>query len=129
VEDPVVLEVQGGLLTLLDPRSMTAVLGHEIGHYLAHGPWTPMGRTELLTGALIPMEGVRGDPLRRERAQIARELTADRFGVLACRDLKAALRLEMIATTGVPGSALRRSPSAESWSPAGAHRGFLRRAA
>ena len=107
VEDPVVLEVQGGLITLLDPGSMTAVLGHEIGHYLAHGPWMPMGRTEILTGALIRMDGV-PDAIRRAASalSIAQELTADRFGVLACRDLKAALRLEMIATTGLPGSAL-----------------------
>ncbi|MGK4455697.1 hypothetical protein, partial [Klebsiella pneumoniae] len=38
---------------------------------------------------------------------IARELTADRFGLLACRDLDAALRLEMRSAAGRSASSVR----------------------
>ena len=40
------------------------------------------------------------------RDSLACELTADRFGLLACQDLSAALRLTMICTTGLSGNTL-----------------------
>jgi hypothetical protein len=41
-----------------------------------------------------------------ESVSLARELTADRFGLLAGHDLDAALRLQMISVTGGVGSAI-----------------------
>lgn len=107
VEEPVLLEIQGRLLTLLDRGAALAVFGHELGHFLAHGPSTRVGVAGRLAAAIADADGVE---LHLQQAcsalSMAKELTADRFGLLACRDLDALLRLEMIATTGLPGNAL-----------------------
>jgi len=107
VEEPVLLEIQGRLLTLLDRGAAIAVFGHELGHFLAHGPGTELGKVGRLAAAIADSDGVE---LHLKRAcsalSMAKELTADRFALLACGDLDALLRLEMIATTGLPGSAL-----------------------
>jgi len=106
-ESPVVLEIQGRLLTLVDDGSGVALFGHELGHYLAHGPWTEVGSRQVV--AIILAERGLLDAGQVElvrRLVVAREITADRFGLLACRDLDAALRLEMIATTGLSGESL-----------------------
>ena len=88
--DPLAIEFRGGFLGLLDSAGLLAVLGHEIGHALAH----PSGR-----------DGGR-------RATMASELTADRFGLLACRDLYAALRVEMQLLSGRSASVLTLDPRA-----------------
>jgi hypothetical protein len=107
VEAPVLLEVQGRLLAGLDAGTRLAVLGHELGHYLAHGPWTPVGRVHLAARQLALQEDADIGLLRAASVLwMAGELTADRFGLLACRDLDAALRLEMMAATGLSGDAL-----------------------
>ena len=48
IEAPVVMEVQGRLLPLLDDGTMRAVFGHELGHYLAHGPWSDVGAVHVV---------------------------------------------------------------------------------
>jgi hypothetical protein len=107
VETPVLLEVQGRLLAGLDAGTRLAVLGHELGHYLAHGPWTPFGRIHLAASKLALLEDADAGVIRAASLlSMAGELTADRFGLLACRDLDAALRLEMMAATGLSGDAL-----------------------
>ncbi|TKC94174.1 AAA domain-containing protein [Polyangium fumosum] len=107
IEEPILVEVQGRMITLLDPGSMRAVLGHELGHYLAHGPWTPLGQSGRMASVLADAEDV-PEPIQKLSSSLsmAGELTADRFGLLACQDLHALLRLEMISTTGLPGNAL-----------------------
>ncbi|MBL4688737.1 MAG: DUF4011 domain-containing protein, partial [Nannocystaceae bacterium] len=107
VEAPILLEIQGRLMALVDESAGLALFGHELGHFLAHGPTTAHGATSLASMAsarrgLLPPEQ---QELAR-RLSVAREITADRFGMLACQDLDAALRLEMIATTGLAGDAL-----------------------
>lgn len=107
VAQPVLLEVSERLLALLDDGAARALFGHELGHFLAHGPedsatdalWVAatMGRRGLLDTETIALS---------ERGVLAREITADRFGLLACQDLHAALRLEMIAATGLRGETL-----------------------
>src|SRR5690606_19866826 len=98
---------QGRLLTLLDEPSMLSVLGHELGHYLAHGPDAELGRLGLAARVLE-----RRGQLPEELAAvvspltIAGELTADRFGMLAVQDLDAALRAEMATTTGLSTESL-----------------------
>lgn len=107
IEEPIVLEIKGRLMALLDRGAAIAVFGHEFGHYLAHGPWTPLGRMGTLANILLRSEKV---PERIGRVaaalSMAQELTADRVGLLACQDLSAQLRLEMICTTSLPGDAL-----------------------
>ncbi|HYN79396.1 MAG TPA: DUF4011 domain-containing protein, partial [Lamprocystis sp. (in: g-proteobacteria)] len=107
VESPVLLEIQGRLLSLLDAGGLRAVVGHELGHFLAHGPTSPHADAAQLigpvlhgVGALAAVEGL------AQRLSMAMELTADRFGLLACGDLAAALRLEMVAVTGLAADAL-----------------------
>ncbi|MBI2392015.1 MAG: DUF4011 domain-containing protein [Deltaproteobacteria bacterium] len=107
VEAPVLLEIQGRLLTLLDRGAAIAVFGHELGHFLAHGPGTDLGATGRFAAAIANADGIELHLQQTCSAlSMAKELTADRFGLLACRDLDAVLRLEMISTTGLPGSAL-----------------------
>ncbi len=107
VKAPILLEIQGRLMALIDEAAGLALFGHELGHFLAHGPWTDKGATSFVAvagarqGLLAPDQ----QDLAR-RVSVAREVTADRFGLLACQDLDAALRLEMIATTGLSGDAL-----------------------
>lgn len=107
VESPVLLEIQGRLLSLLDGPTTLAVVGHELGHYLAHGRDNPHGRASLAAAAILAGVGMpSGLEHAASRLSMAQEVTADRFGLLACSDLQAALRLEMIATTGLSAEAL-----------------------
>lgn len=102
VTSPVLVEIQGRMLSLLDDDTLAALLGHEIGHYLAHGP----GSSELgpsLAATIILHSSEAPEELFRaaQRMSMARELTADRFGLLSCSGLDAALRLEMVVVTGL----------------------------
>ncbi len=89
---PIGVEFVGNYLDGLDRGQLLAVLGHEIGHALAHH-----GHPEFAAAASAAQYGA--TPEKRAYSMAA-ELTADRFGLLACRDLDAALRLEMRANIG-----------------------------
>lgn len=106
VEAPILLEIQGRLLPLLDHDALLGLFGHELGHYLAHGPWGALGEAHGLKSVL----GLRGidEDLESDLLELSMlaELTADRVGLLACGDLHAMLRLEMITLTGLPSDAL-----------------------
>ncbi|MEM6296018.1 MAG: DUF4011 domain-containing protein, partial [Myxococcota bacterium] len=107
VESPILLEVQSRLLSLLDDAAARALFGHELGRYLAHGPWTEIGATLYVAAVLAERSLL--EPEQAEAARrgvMARAITADRVGLIACRDLHAAIRLEMIATTGLSGDTL-----------------------
>ncbi|MBN2801249.1 MAG: DUF4011 domain-containing protein [Deltaproteobacteria bacterium] len=104
---PVFLEIRGRLLALLDQDATTAVFGHELGHYLAHGPGSPDAELGLVAQIVISRQGAPEHAVARASAlAMAREITADRFGLLAVQDLDAALRLEMAVTTGLASSEL-----------------------
>jgi len=107
VESPVLLEIQGRLLSLLDPGGLMAVVGHELGHFLAHGPRSPHADAALAIGPVLHGAlAATAAEAPAARLSMAQELTADRFGLLACADLGAALRLEMVAVTGLAADAL-----------------------
>ncbi len=90
--DPIGVELIGNTLGVLDHDALIALFGHEIGHAVAHllnpeHAWV----LELAQDAVTPT---------RKLYSLAAELTADRFGLLACKSLDAALRLEMHVTAG-----------------------------
>lgn len=106
VPEPILLEIQGSLLSRLDPSSLLAVFGHELGHYIAHGPRSPLRQAHALTRALGRVELEAPLELALARLSMAAELTADRVGLLACQDLHAVLKLEMAVVTGLSSNEL-----------------------
>lgn len=73
-----VIEINAGVIECLAPEELAYVIGHELGHYILPVRW-----------ARVQREGV-VMPASLEDARISREceLTMDRFGLLACGDLK-----------------------------------------
>ncbi len=113
VDMPVLVEVRPRLVALLDGPSTTALVGQQLGHHLAHGPGTRDGALGLVVTAVL--EEPTAPPETRRAAStlaMAREITADRFGLIACGDLSAALRLEMAVTTGLAAATLTWDTSA-----------------
>jgi hypothetical protein len=89
---PVGIEFLGAYLESLDAGGLLAVIGHEIGHCIAQR------RMPAFAWALASAQSAQTKS--QKLYSIAAEITADRFGVLACRDIGAVLRLEMRAAAG-----------------------------
>lgn len=107
VRSHALLSFSGPLLHRLRGPTLASVVGHELGHFLAHGPDCP------LHGAYVVMHALLRDddapPVLRAvgaRLSMAKEFTADRFGLLACDDLDAALQVNMALVSGLPTEAL-----------------------
>jgi Zn-dependent protease with chaperone function len=104
--------LQAALLDQLDDDELCAVLGHELGHIHAdHGLYRSLADILLRTGALAAGLGalvtapLRAAVLKWWRAA---ELTCDRAGLLASRDLAASLALMLkMAGGGRPGTSRR----------------------
>ncbi|MDR2366346.1 MAG: DUF4011 domain-containing protein, partial [Zoogloeaceae bacterium] len=104
---PLLLEIRAHLPALLDEGALTALLGREIGHYLAHGASNPhhlpsLAATLILQGKETSKECV----IAAQKLAMAQEITADRVSLIACADLDAVLRLELASATGLTTSAL-----------------------
>ncbi|MBN0989850.1 AAA domain-containing protein [Amphritea pacifica] len=105
--EPVLLEIQGRLLALLDDEGLRCVMGHELGHFLAHGTTNPESAISLVSRQILYSE-VAPEPWVKvaQKLSMSAELTADRFGLLACGGLESALRLSMVVVTGLPSNEL-----------------------
>ncbi len=97
--EPIGIELIGDCLDVFDRTELVAVLGHEIGHCLMH----------VADPDFAWIRDALGEASARSRRiySVASELTADRFGLLACRDLNAVLRIEMRGQMGRPPAGLR----------------------
>lgn len=105
--EPILLEIQGRLLALLDDDGLRGVMGHELGHFLAHGTTNPESAVSLAARHILYSETAPESWVEVSRKlSMAAELTADRFGLLACGSLDGALRLSMVAVTGLPSNEL-----------------------
>lgn len=95
-DGPILVQLRGPLLDRLDDAGVIAVLGHEIGHHLAHGPRSVGGLDPFFVYRLH--EKGRRAGYREIAAAYCRaaELTADRIGLLACRDVDAVVRMEAV---------------------------------
>jgi uncharacterized tellurite resistance protein B-like protein len=106
-QDPLLVEVPGRLLTLLDRGASLALFGHELGHALAHGPQLSHASPQRVALSLLQNDQCSGATLKlAARLAMAMELTSDRFALLATQDLDDFVRLELISTTGLPGEIL-----------------------
>ena len=106
---PLVVSLHASALASLDDDALLAVIGHEIGHHLAHNGARPDGPDPFLVYWRLHAD--RSSEIRETAAAYSRgaELTADRFALLACQDLGALLRL--LAALSSEASA-RVSPAA-----------------
>lgn len=104
--------VQSALLDQLSDEEVVCVLGHELGHLESeHVVYRTLAEL-LLTGGLAasPVARLLTFPLRQALLHWYRssELSADRAGLLACRDVAAALRVELKLAGGHrPGTTAR----------------------
>lgn len=101
--------VSSALLSLMSPREVMFVLGHELGHILSeHVLYTMFAMgftrlTELLGQATLGIGALVGQGLGLAVFDWQRkaELTCDRFGLLCCQDLQAAMNV-LIKLAGAP---------------------------
>jgi hypothetical protein len=106
VEETILITTVGQILNDLDDDCLLAVMGHEVGHHIAHGR---RAHGTVRYDVLLDMCG-RSLSSRTARAapafMMSAEITADRFGLLACQDIETALRVEMLLTAGLDSAAL-----------------------
>jgi hypothetical protein len=90
---PLIVSLHWRELSGLDDGALLAVLGHELGHHVAHNGTRPDGPDPRVVYTRLHDD--RSSEVREIAAAYSRaaELTADRFALLACQDLDAALRL------------------------------------
>ncbi len=93
VGGPLVVSLHWRVLAALDDDALLAVIGHELGHHLAHNGIRPDGPDPYFVYSLWHAD--RRSEIRETAAAYSRaaELSADRFALLACQDLGALLRL------------------------------------
>ena len=104
VEEPFVV-LHSGLVSSLSTRELEFVIGHELGHIrCGHVLYNTLAEQLRLLLALVPGAGT----LLSTATQVAllewhrkAELSCDRFGLLACEDEDAAVRV-MIKLSGAP---------------------------
>lgn len=108
--EKLLLMLRGSYVSELDHAGRLLILGHELGHYLAHQINTPAGRIGAAAHKIALFgTGTYLDNIGAAHS-MARELTADRFGMLACQDVEAMLRVHMVEASGVKASSMKWDP-------------------
>lgn len=111
-EEPAVM-IYSGLLDPLDDAEVVSVLGHELGHMHAeHGLYRTVAAVLASGTNLLGTVGqVLSFPLQKALYKWMRcsELTADRAGLLACRDLGASLNVLLKLAGGHRPGVTRRT--------------------
>jgi Zn-dependent protease with chaperone function len=93
--------LNSGLVDLLDPEELRAVIGHEVGHILSgHAVYSTMLMILIMLAARIAWMpigylGLRGIIWGLEEWFRKAELSCDRAGLLACQDINASRRVLM----------------------------------
>ncbi|NUO49564.1 MAG: hypothetical protein HOV80_11975 [Polyangiaceae bacterium] len=100
--DPIAIRLIGPVAHLLDDNAIRALLGHEVGHHLAHGPTAHPPSTLL--------RDIDATDQLSLSCRFATEITADRFGLLASQDLEAMADLEVASMFGDSPKAMRTDP-------------------
>jgi hypothetical protein len=98
-QTPVGIRLIGPVTDRLDEGALRAMIGHEIGHIVAHGPAEGVVCLDRACARDIA-------PQFHTACHVAREITADRFGLLGAQDLDAVTRLEIACELGVSASGL-----------------------
>ena len=90
-----VMCLNSGLIASLSPQELLFVMGHEVGHaLLRHGETLGIAFDD---PRFSPLEVVRLRALER-----AQEISCDRFGLLACQDVRVASSALFKITSGLP---------------------------
>ncbi|MEP7120908.1 MAG: M48 family metalloprotease [Byssovorax sp.] len=93
-DSPFAVRLIGPVAKLLDDAALAALVGHEIGHWMALGPLAKPESILLQAGERGASEAI------EQHAIMASELTADRFSLLAaCGEVEAVVRLEVALKT------------------------------
>ena len=87
-----VIEVTSSLVERLNGPELQFVLGHELGHFLLDHQYVP----------LPPLNSI--EHFKQSRA---REISADRIGLIACKDTNAAMRAILKTFSGLSDAQLR----------------------
>jgi hypothetical protein len=100
---PLIISLHWRALSGVDDDALLAVVGHELGHHLAHSGAQPDAPDPFFVYAWLHAD--RRSEIRETAAAYSRaaELTADRFALLACQDLDALLRLLAALSDEAPG--------------------------
>lgn len=110
--DPILIIIEGRVIADLGDKGVAAALGHEFGHYLAHGPDSPLKVAPEVARA-VGLSTFR-ETMRRLALSysMAIELTADRFSLLVTKDVEDLIGVVMVLASGLPSSALKGGPRA-----------------
>ena len=103
IRDRIVILLVGRVLRLVDPETLRAAIGHELGHQLLHCASPEQMSTWRACLAIAQSAHAARAARRLCRCALqASELSADRFELLVAQDVAVALRLNAVLSTGLP---------------------------
>lgn len=110
--DPIIITIMGRVIADEGPSGVAAAFGHEFGHYLAHGPRSPAPLGSEVARHVWQTSARSGLVKVALAYNMARELTADRIGLLATQDIDALVADMMTLASGLSVATLKGGPGA-----------------